>query len=98
MPQRSTSTLAHILQRLGGGAHKRVDENRELLQLLQTKAPAFLEAHPWVVGWIESNDEVFQALANMSSEEGLRAGEVFGPRPNFPRPWPVKPSTSKSTV
>lgn len=96
MPKHPSSDLAHILQRLGGGAHKRVDENRELLQMLQMSAPEFLEAHPWVVGWIKCNDEVFMALARMSSEQGLRDGERFGPRPNFPRPWPETPTITKS--
>lgn len=34
---------AMILQDLGGGALKRLDENRELLELLQAKVPELLQ-------------------------------------------------------
>lgn len=45
-----------IIARHYGGIYKRIDESRELLELLQTEAPEFLEAHPWVSGWIDCND------------------------------------------
>lgn len=78
--------MKQLLQRSGGGAHKRLDENRELLELLQSKAPELLQANPWIVSWLKANDEVFEELAAMSSELGLR--EQFTPYPGFPRPWP----------
>lgn len=78
-----------ILQELGGGALKRLDENRELLELLQAHAPELLQTHPQVKGWLKANDEVFEELAAQSAALGMC--ERFSPRPNFPRPWPVLP-------
>ena len=69
-----------------GGLAKRIDENRELLELLQIEAPDLLERCPWVRGWIGSNDAFFVHLDEIvgSSE---RVGHRLGPRP-YPRPWP----------
>ena len=78
---------AMILQDLGGGALKRLGENRELLELLQAKVPELLQTHPHVIGWLKANDEVFEELAVQSAALGMR--ERFARRPNFPRPWPI---------
>lgn len=77
-----------LLAKIGGGAHKRVDENRELLELLQEKAPQLLKENPWVVGWIRANDEVFTEMASLSANLGLH--ELYSGT-NFPRPWPTGP-------
>lgn len=81
------TALKTILTSAGGGAHKRVDENRELLELLQAEAPLLLKRNPWIVWWLESNDEVFVALARMSKE--LELQESFRESSVFPRPWPA---------
>lgn len=36
-------SVKNILGWTGGGVHKRIDENRELLELLQQDAPDFLK-------------------------------------------------------
>src|SRR5688572_17033545 len=51
-----------VLEQVGGGVHKRIDENRELLELLQQRAPELLEECPWIETWIGGNDEVFRGL------------------------------------
>ncbi|KGG83784.1 hypothetical protein [Comamonas thiooxydans] len=76
--------LIFLLERLGGGAQKRVDENRELLELLLAKAPGLLEAEPWIVGWLRCNDEVFTEMAAMASRLNLHTYAD-------PRPWPEIP-------
>lgn len=48
--------VERILSRHYGGIYKRIDENRELMELLQAKAPEFLAAHPWVNWWLDSTD------------------------------------------
>ncbi|WP_461280328.1 hypothetical protein [Acidithiobacillus sp.] len=48
--------------RNGRGIHKRIDENRELMELLQTTAPALLRECPWVEGWIHSQDHFLVAI------------------------------------
>lgn len=91
----SRRTHIKILKRIhaatdpGRGLLKRIDENRELLELLREKAPEFLEAHPWVVGWFEANDSVWQGLLEAFDSVGI-ADQMEGRVRNgrFPRPWP----------
>lgn len=80
--------LVTLLEQVGGGAHKRVDENRELLELLQSKAPHLLDEYPWIVGWLQANDEVFVGMAVMATE--LQLEPRFAEQPGFPRAWPER--------
>ena len=57
--------LEHILSRHYGGIYKRIDENRELLELLQAEAPEFLARHFWVSGWIGSTDGFLNDLERL---------------------------------
>jgi hypothetical protein len=85
------SKMKSILGFAGGGVHKRIDENRELLELLQREAPEFLASHRWVEGWLASNDEFFVALAsNVPITEGLFVAQARRRPDEFPRPWPGK--------
>jgi hypothetical protein len=85
------SKVKSILGWTGGGVHKRIDENRELLELLQRDAPEFLAAHCWVEGWLASNDEFFSALASsVPITEGRFLGQAQRRPTEFPRPWPGK--------
>ena len=68
---RVSPALVLLLEDVGGGAHKRVDENRELLELLQSKAPFLLDQYPWIVGWLRANDEVFVEMGAMATALGL---------------------------
>lgn len=86
--------LIFALEKCGGGVHKRVDENRELLELLQAKAPELLQSCPWVVGWLQSNDEFLTAVAGTPEAKG--AQPRFNTRPGFPRPWPSVESADRS--
>ena len=65
---RVSPTLVVLLEQIGRGAHKRVDENRELLELLQSKVPHLLDECPWIVGWLRANDEVFVAMGMWETE------------------------------
>lgn len=69
---------------IGGGVHKRLDENRELYQLLQRDAPEFLETHPWVANWFQSEDEFCRALIDAIPEN--QSG-LFSNCPVRPIPW-----------
>lgn len=51
-----------VLKNRGGGINKRLDENRELLELLRSDAPNFLATHPWVEGWLSSNNDFLTSL------------------------------------
>lgn len=81
--------VKNILGFSGGGVHKRIDENRELLELLQREAPDFLSRHGWVEGWLSSNDEFFVDLASsVPITEGRFLGQAQRRPDEFPRPWP----------
>ena len=85
------SKVKTILGWTGGGVHKRIDENRELLELLQRDAPEFLASHGWVEGWLSSNDEFFVSLAsNVPIDEGRFLEQAVSRPGEFPRPWPGK--------
>lgn len=71
-----------VIDKSTRGIYKRLDENRELLQLLQVEASFFLKTHPWVTGWIQSNDQFFSDLAEASEIEKRI------PRLNRVREWP----------
>lgn len=80
------SKLRNTIAHTEGGIVKRIDENRELLELLQKEAPKLLESHPWIEGWIISHDKFFTELKNAEKNPDVH----FSERPNiFPRPWPV---------
>lgn len=79
-----------ILGRHSGGVFKRIDENRELLELLHEKAPALLASHPWVEGWLKSQDEFLSELATQVPLTELQFSPTPPGQPGhaFPRPWP----------
>lgn len=80
--------LVFALEKVGGGIHKRIDENLEILELLQDKAPDLLSKSSWLVGWIKANDDFFRALA--AAPEVSKVQPRFSPQPGFPREWPNK--------
>lgn len=82
--------LVMVLKKFGGGVHKRVDENRELLELLQQKAAPLPQEYPWIEDWLRCNDEFFSALESLAMPLGA-SNPQFAKRPGFPRPWPEQP-------
>lgn len=88
---RQLEDIRDIMTSNSGGVYKRVDETRELLELLQQQAPAFVAAHPWVAAWLDSNDGFLCALAEALPVSGARFMPVEGQGAMFPRPKPVAP-------
>lgn len=87
--------VRHILGSESGGVHKRIDENRELLELLQQEAPNFLEMHFWVEGWLSGYDEFFEALArDVVTDKGLFRRHALRSQGRLPRQWPGAPLKS----
>ena len=81
------STLIKVISRTSRGVHKRIDENRELLEEIYKYYPQVKNEAPWIVGWIEAQDRFLVELAY--------ASKVQNPFPNsnrFPRPWPLSDS------
>ena len=79
---------------------KRIDENRELLELLRKDAPELLTKQPWIESWLRSQDEFLNELAaQVPLDDAQFAPTPLGyPGHQFPRPLPtvVKPSRSRS--
>ena len=81
---KSLAKVRRIMARSEGGIHKRIDENRELLELLQKQAPNVLVRNPWVEGWFRAQDNFLNDLASAVTVDDPK----FKPRNGFPRSWP----------
>lgn len=69
---------------LGRDIYKRIDENRELLELIIKEAPDLLERCPWIAGWIAGTDcFLVNLLCMLGWQQQNPASELS------PRPWPV---------
>lgn len=82
--QQNLSKLEKLVSQNERGVYKRIDENRELLELLIREAPDLFETHGWIRGWFKSLDEYLLALsyeAKLSEEE---SGIRVRPYPNVP--------------
>lgn len=66
------------------GIHKRIDENRELLEFLQTEAPELLKRCWWIEGWLETQDRFLVELLVITRTRN----PLDGLSRAFPRPWP----------
>jgi hypothetical protein len=86
-----------VMEQCNGGVFKRIDENRELLELLQARAPKFLEDCFWVEGWLQQQDEFLNALSQTVPAPNARFNPARMPPGVFPRPWPIdaKPGSTE---
>ncbi|WP_350357279.1 hypothetical protein [Paraburkholderia fungorum] len=80
--RRQLAAIKQVCECSQAGVFKRIDENRELLELLKREAPALMAKCPWVEAWIASQDEFLSDLAD--------AAAVASPLSSvpYPRPWP----------
>lgn len=60
------NSLSETINRTQGGINKRIAENRELLELIKNHYPEILDEHPWVSGWLDSQEKFLVALADKS--------------------------------
>ncbi|HFD2631510.1 TPA: hypothetical protein ACF2XS_004552 [Escherichia coli] len=58
------NSLSETIKRTQGGVNKRISENRELLELIKNQYPEILDEHPWVSGWLDSQEKFLVALAD----------------------------------
>lgn len=80
-----------------GGILKRLDEHRELIELLQRSAPTFLRDHFWVYSWLKSQDDFLQTLTqspvltqlNRWPAPPVEVGTTIPSPRAFPRPFPA---------
>ena len=80
-----------VTSRIGRGVFKRIDENRELLQLLKERCPNVVENYPWIEGWLRSHDDFFVELAKVTQAANPFEHFKGNGEPVFPRPWPGTP-------
>ncbi|EJT4720279.1 hypothetical protein NT241_003294 [Salmonella enterica] len=73
--------LQNLILQNERGVYKRIDENRELLELLIQQTPQLFETHGWIRGWFKSQDEYLLALAYRVGKETENSKRV--------RPYPV---------
>lgn len=87
------SPLSNIERLAGSNCRrlvKRIDETRELVELLQAQTPELLKTHPWVLLWLEDNDSFLVELAEAIGEPPL-TGDSRHRSGIWLRPWPVPP-------
>ncbi len=64
-----------------GGLTKRIDENREAMNLIFMQAPELVSTHPWLVGWLNANDDFFTQLAMICPPKDKGRDVLFSERP-----------------
>lgn len=78
-------TVRRVVATSHRGILKRIDENRELLELLQHEAPSFLEKYFYVEGWLKGQDGFLcDLLATVPVENRPALNGV-----KYPRPYPI---------
>ncbi|MFL9886794.1 hypothetical protein PQR66_27395 [Paraburkholderia agricolaris] len=75
---------------------KRIDETRELVELLAAQAPDLLRTHPWVLLWLEDNDSFLVELAEAIGEPPLTTGSCHRAG-IWLRAWPLQPLPARRT-
>lgn len=83
--KRMNEEIRNALATNSRGVYKRIDENRELLELIKDKAPELLAQHPYIEGWIGSHDHFFTELARLAETPNKLGQQTALP---YPRPWP----------
>lgn len=84
--QMDAITKLSVLRGSTGGLTKRIDENRELLELLMNEAPEFVAKHRWLIGWIKANDSFFTQLSEILQ---VQVHDARVRNTLVPRPWPL---------
>lgn len=79
--------VVDVLNRTEAGVLKRLDENRELLELLYRDAPELMKEKPWIRGWLESQDVFLVKVAEAVNVP--TKGDSIHP---YPRPFPLRVS------
>lgn len=69
-----------------GGAGKRIDENRELFQLIKEKAPGMLAENPHIESLLRTQDAFLVELKRVSGTEDPLRDRC--PDRGFPHRWP----------
>ena len=83
-PEDALFHVVYVCSSSSRGVFKRIDENRELLELLQKENSDFLHRFPWIEGWIAGFDCFLLDLVETLQLKPLGNADAF------PRAWPGK--------
>lgn len=61
--------VKRFVEREEGGVFKRMDENRELFELLCKEHPEFFQNNPWASRWLSSQDRFLKGLAEITEQD-----------------------------
>lgn len=84
IPEDALFRVIYICSSSNRGLFKRIDENRELLELLQKEGSDVLHRFPWIEGWIAGLDCFLLDLVGVLQLKPRGYGDAF------PRAWPGK--------
>jgi len=62
--------VKRFVEKEEGGIYKRIDENRELFELLCREHPEVFQNNPWVSRWLSSQDRFLKGLAEITEQDG----------------------------
>ncbi|EMR0499913.1 hypothetical protein ROS72_004661 [Citrobacter freundii] len=82
--QQKLSKLEKLISQNERGVYKRIDENRQLLELLIRETPDLFETHGWIRGWFKSLDEYLLALSHEANLSEYESSIRVRPYPNVP--------------
>jgi len=87
--------LEHILEHRSKGIYKRIDTNRELLELIYKEAPDFINKCHWIEGWLKDQDDFLNELAETAQTPKSHYVSFYD-ESTFPRPYPSEPGVTDS--
>lgn len=82
--QQKLNSLDKLILKNERGVYKRIDENRELLELLIQETPELFKTHGWIRGWFKCQDEYLLALSYAVRGSETESGIRVRPYPNVP--------------
>jgi len=62
--------VKRFVEKEEGGVFKRMDENRELFELLCKEYPEVFRKNPWASRWLLSQDQFLTGLAEITEQDG----------------------------
>lgn len=80
--------LDAVMLGVGRGVFKRIDENRELLDLLQHESPELLKRCFWISDWLEDQDRFLVERAEAAKTVNPHGAHKNSAVQALPQPWP----------
>ena len=88
--------LASTLERAEGGIFKRIDENRELANLLASQAPMLVQENPQILNSMKALDRFMVEIAKQGFSVYREDRCLFKPRKGMPRECAFQPQRAQA--